>query len=86
MFLTKHIVCLQQQGRLRLFSASFFCYLPSLAIQMAIIISTLTTVVLTEFYFKPSGCEDVKRSSGICIRKAGKLFVFLSNSSREKIL
>lgn len=64
-FLTKHVVYLQQQGQLSLFSASLFCYLPSLAIQMAISIFRVAVVVLTEFYFEASGCEDVKRSSGI---------------------
>lgn len=65
MLLTKHIVCLQQQGHLSLFSASLFCCFSSLAIQMAIFISRVAILVLTEFYFKASGCEGRKRSSNI---------------------
>lgn len=53
--------CLQQLGRLSLFSAPLFGYLPSLAAQRAIVTSGAAVVVLTEFYFEASGCEDVKR-------------------------
>lgn len=48
-------------GTSQSFSASLFGYLPSLAAQRAIVTSRAAVVVLTEFYFEASGCEDVKR-------------------------
>lgn len=72
MFLTKHIVLLQQQGHLSLFSASLFCSFPSSSTPMAKITSRVAALILTEVYFEASECEEVRRSTDILIKIAEK--------------
>lgn len=73
----KHISNKAQQSIL------LFCYFSPPAIQMAIFISTAATVVLAEFYFKTSGCED-EMSSNICIRIAWKFHCYFQEILLKK--
>jgi len=41
---------------------------------MAIFISTTPSVVLTQFYFKTSGCEGEEMSAKSCVRIAWKFY------------
>lgn len=64
-------------------SILLFCYFSPLTIQVAIFITTTATVVLAEFYFKTSGCED-EMSSNICIRIAWKFYCYFQEIILKK--
>jgi len=55
-------------------STLLFCYFSPVALQMAIFISTTPSVVLTQFYFKTSGCEGEEMSAKSCVRIAWKFY------------